>query len=206
MSARSLVVALVIAAGCFTDYEVGDPPAQGSSSDAGATAGTTTTGDTNADDGSGGGSDGGGSGDGTGEDACGPAPVGSGSCPARCTGGCALGTCTIACEPRSACEDTDIACPQGWPCVVLCDGAGACKHVTVHCSDGPCELQCSEPDSCDGVEVECGAQSCNAWCGAEGEELDAFDCGSACACHSNCMVSDDNEGSESGSSDGSSAG
>lgn len=206
MIPRPWPVAFVVLAmpGCFTDFEVGERPALGSSSDAGDPSDAGASGDTTADD-SGGGEGEGESGEGTTGDACEPAPAGTGSCPTRCTGGCALGTCTIACEPRSACDHTEIACPQGWPCVVLCTDQGACKQVTVHCSDGPCELQCSEPESCEGVVLECGAQSCNAWCGPEGDGLEAVDCGPSCACHSTCATSDGGESGESGSTDGGSS-
>lgn len=198
-------LALAAVAGCFTDYEVGQPAVSGSSSTSGgANDATSGVDDTRTDDGSGEGSDGGGSGDGTSGGACEPAPPGMGSCPARCTGGCALGTCTIACHPRSICEDTDIVCPQGWPCVVLCDGEGACNQVTVHCSDGPCELQCSEPHSCEGLVLACGAQSCNAWCG-EDVELEDVDCGPSCDCQSNCTSGESSESGDSGTTEGGSS-
>lgn len=192
-----VAVVLLAVTGCFTDYEVGDRTALGSSTHAGESSDATTLGDATADEGSDGTA-----GDGTAGDACEPAPAGGSRCPARCTGGCALGTCTIACEPRSACEGTDIVCPQGWPCVVLCAGQDACKQVTVHCSDGPCELQCTDAESCEGLVLECGTQSCNAWCSSEGDGIEAIDCGPSCACHSNCTTSDGSGSGKSESTDG----
>lgn len=198
----ALGLASLAAASCFTDYEIGGTASEGATS-GGSTTGQSVTDDTGGTDSADGGSGDAGSGGGDSVGACDPSPAGAGPCPARCTGGCALDTCTIACDSRSPCDDTDIVCPQGWPCVVLCNGPDACKEATVHCSDGPCELQCSEPKSCDGVVLMCGAQACNAWCSDDEPELDQLDCGPSCSCQSNCTISDSGEGSEGSGSDGS---
>jgi len=194
---RAIVVTILCAlGGCFTDFEIGGDASIGTSSGT-AEPGTT---DASANDTTTQGTLGGGeASSGVNENQCGEVTPGEGSCPPRCSGGCALGTCTIACHEESPCDDIDVVCPQGWPCVVLCDGPDACKQATIHCSDSACELQCPEADSCDNLVMMCGTQSCNAWCGDEEAGVDEVDCGASCDCQTNCA-------STSGGPDGTSGG
>ncbi len=176
---RAAVVLSTLVAGCFTDYEVGGPASSDGTAGGGATRPVATdeddTADTSHQDA-----------DAAGDSSCPDPEPGQGACPPRCSGGCALGTCTITCNEEAPCLAIDLVCPQGWPCVVLCDGQDACPESTVHCSDGPCELQCSEADSCDGVVMMCGVQACNAWCSEDDAGVEAIACGSSCHCQDNC--------------------
>ena len=96
-------------------------------------------------------------------------------------------------------------CPQGWPCVVVCDGKDACKGSTVYCSDGPCELQCSDRQSCDGLVLMCGVHSCNAWCSDDEASVEQVECGASCECQTNCPqgdAGDTSDTSEEGPTEG----
>lgn len=85
------------------------------------------------------------------------------ACAAK-NGVCQSGVCTIVAGAGN------VACPAGFPCVILCSaagscnanidcgmatsctldctGSGACSNAMVDCTDGPCSMKCKDGSSC----------------------------------------------------------
>ena len=145
---------------------------------------------------------------------CGDAlpPTASG-CPSECTGGCAGGVCSIACDNANACKADNIVCPPGLDCAVECmgkhacqdaaidcppdhacdllcsnpTGDHACERATVTCTNGPCSVVCSGNEPCKATEVNCGTNACNVSCVDQSADLPTVTCGNACSCeHGSC--------------------
>jgi hypothetical protein len=131
-----------------------------------------------------------------------PTPTGSvADCPAACTGGCQDGVCTIdctteicptpvtcpdgyacvvECEGVDACDTTDIQCPAEHACRVECiAGVDACGDVALHCGAASCTMECGEA-TCIGAALLCGAGPCTATCSAETRP--SLECGPSCEC------------------------
>jgi hypothetical protein len=134
------------------------------------------------------------------------------SCPGTCNGGCDGGVCKIDCA-MTDCAGLTLSCPAGMPCLVSCEGEGACDDTVVVCNAlyscsvdcgggtsatcrglaldcgaaGVCNLICGTgAQECEGATMTCGANSCTATC-ADVFDPPTLDCGEACSCeHSTC--------------------
>ena len=93
-------------------------------------------------------------------------------CPAQCSScNVAAKECKIDCAVKS-CVGTQIVCPQGWNCDVLCSTPNSCRSTTqgspaVICTGTlSCNVTCTGNSSC--RNVACGLGPCNVDCsGAE---------------------------------------
>jgi len=134
--------------------------------------------------------------DGEGSDArefegCPPDPLPTGDCPEACTGGCAGGTCIIACDRTApaACHGADgaIRCPDGRPCRVVCSGVAACQSNQIFCPhDASCEVRCEGLHACAGSTVRCGLNACHVSCADGAEYGPRIECGASCECSDQC--------------------
>ena len=111
------------------------------------------------------------------------------ACPAQCSScNVAAKACTIDCAVKS-CVGTQIVCPQGWNCDVLCSTPNSCRSSTpgtpaVVCTGTlSCNVTCSGDYSCRGVA--CGTGPCNVAC--EGlNSCSSVRCNNACSCDVAC--------------------
>lgn len=152
--------------------------------------------DTNADSGS----------DTTAVQMCVDGPAGEGACPPECMGNCDSGECVIPCMGMDC--KTQIVCPPGWPCRIVCSGKDRCKQADVtcppdhacalecmgehaceqlalHCGDGPCTMDCRGPGNpCTQAEVACGAAEGRVTCDADQDDPPTlmYESDSACGC------------------------
>lgn len=117
------------------------------------------------------------------------APDGSGSstlCQQRCTNGTcdAQGVCMIDCSASGACASSDVMCPMGIPCKVVC-GDHACTHKIQCQMATSCDVQCIGPSSCGDV-ITCGMGACDVKCLGDGSCHRHTECGMACSCDVTC--------------------
>jgi hypothetical protein len=119
-----------------------------------------------------------------------PFPDAPGSCPQPCTS-CDLGsmTCTIDCllDPTVCASEVD--CPPGYKCNILCNDNNACT-AGVHCDQATaCVINCTGKSSC--ADVVCGPGACTIACSGSDSCTsdnagDAIDCSTSCACEVTC--------------------
>jgi hypothetical protein len=124
--------------------------------------------------------------------ACGLRPASPGvSCPAACTGGCASGVCTIACN-GSQCQSATVNCPAGWACNVQCTVPNACRNATINCPPiYACDVTCANGHACEDGRINCSANGyCDVTCGPEHYDCHhlIMQCGSN-TCDANCVGS-----------------
>jgi len=112
------------------------------------------------------------------------APIDADSaCLTACTNGtCQRGVCVIDCSVSGSCL-TDVLCPAGVPCRVVC-GDHACQHRVDCRMASLCVIECSGIGSC-ADEVRCGTQHCWISCSGSGS-CKHIRCGDACACDATC--------------------
>lgn len=98
---------------------------------------------------------------------CAPMPVlGEGECPAVCTR-CDGGRCLVDCGTTD-CSNTDVTCPEGWPCDIACTSADACKRADLSCAiDHDCTVTCEGVEACLNATIVCGAGTCAVTCGSQ---------------------------------------
>ena len=112
---------------------------------------------------------------------CAPEPVlGEGECPAACTS-CDGGRCLVDCGTTD-CSNTDVTCPEGWPCDIACTVADACKRGDLSCAtDRDCTVTCQGVEACMNAMIVCGAGTCAVTCSADDNTCRKLDvvCGPA---------------------------
>lgn len=104
------------------------------------------------------------------------------SCPMPCTS-CDMEakTCTIDCEKTSC--SSEIACPPGYKCNVLCNTDDSCR-AGVSCEKSTsCTVECSGSRTC--RDVVCGPGPCAVTCSGARSCRDVA-CGDSCACDVTC--------------------
>lgn len=91
--------------------------------------------------------------------------------------------CLVICNGVDACDEAQIQCPAEAACRIQCmNGMDACGTVPITCGAGSCTLECSGDDAaCLEVVMDCGAGACTATCDA-GATAPTLNCGPSCAC------------------------
>lgn len=87
-------------------------------------------------------------------------------CEGSCSG-CDLqpGICYVECNGDGSCTQTDLVCPEGYPCEISCFGDNACIQADAWCPDGyPCSLECNGRLSCTQLRYHCGGSGCSFSC------------------------------------------
>jgi hypothetical protein len=113
------------------------------------------------------------------------APVSNAQCLQACTNGtCVEGVCVIDCSATSACNTTDVWCPAGVPCRVVC-GASACTHKVQCGLSTSCAVQCNGDLSCQD-EIICNTNRCDVDCIGAGSCKRRTKCSTSCACDVTC--------------------
>lgn len=111
-------------------------------------------------------------------------------CPSQCSS-CDMGAkeCIIDCQVEN-CVGTQVACPAGWNCNVLCSTPNSCKSPNGGGSPGvtcagtlSCNIECTGDGSCRGVS--CGSGPCNVDC-AGSNSCVGVRCNQACSCDVTC--------------------
>jgi hypothetical protein len=111
-------------------------------------------------------------------------PPDADSCVALCTKGtCQGGTCVIDCSASGTCE-SDVMCPAGVACHVIC-GDMSCGHHVVCPPASPCTVECIGNAACADV-IQCGTASCNVTCSGPSSCHKPIACMNACACDVAC--------------------
>jgi hypothetical protein len=119
-----------------------------------------------------------------------PDTGGDNSALAACQHGCTAGTCdaqgvcVIDCSASGACSETDVVCPAGLPCRVMC-GDHACAHHVQCTMATSCEVQCSGASAC-GDEIECPLGRCDVTCSGDSSCHNGVKCQMSCACDVMC--------------------
>jgi len=106
-------------------------------------------------------------------------------CPTGCTScNVAAKTCTIDCSAASSngCA-SQVTCPTGYNCTILCNVANACKSGVDCTLSSQCAITCSGQGSC--RTVECGIGPCDVMCSG-GNSCRGVACNSSCACDVTC--------------------
>ena len=113
-------------------------------------------------------------------------PAGS-ACPAVCDR-CEEGRCIFECAAEKACEERQIACPEGLACRVECTGGASCNKAVVSCVGSyACDLDCGSEDACKEARLQCGDGNCNVHCAvAKACDRAVVTCGSA-QCGAECI-------------------
>lgn len=101
---------------------------------------------------------------------------GSGGCPDGRA--CVSGYCVSELPPP-------MICPEGEPCVIVCDEPGACA-AGIDCSAATsCDITCSGDGSCAG-HIECEDGPCTVDCSGDDSCSGSIDCDDACSCDVSC--------------------
>src|SRR5512143_2680884 len=127
-------------------------------------------------------------------DQVGDAPVDAGSdvdaqaaCEAVCQApaSCSNGVCTYDCSTSYSCLNTNITCPNGVPCAVIC-GQGSCTG-TINCGQAStCDVDCHGPYACT-KNITCAGSACTVQCG-QGSCIGDIACNSTGSCVIDCGV------------------
>jgi len=108
------------------------------------------------------------------------------ACPTTCTS-CVLETmsCKIDCAISPATCNSQVVCPEGWNCDIVCSPGNSCRNG-VDCQAGKsCIIECKGASSC--RNIACGEGPCDVICSGVGSCRN-ISCGNSCKCDVDCQV------------------
>lgn len=111
------------------------------------------------------------------------------ACQAGCVNGACdeNGVCVIDCSASGSCSASDVVCPAGLPCKVVC-GDHACTHHVQCGMSTSCDVTCSGIGSCGDV-IQCPIGRCNVQCSGDMSCHKNTKCSMSCACDVACTGS-----------------